>query len=489
MPYPLPPSLPEEGDFFSFCCTIPNAPAFKQAFLGMISFMEKWTAWERDAAHTGSIAARLWAAANDETRKDFYEGCQMTCDCPSLDDIRELLEEEMTIINNVSCCSGGGCGCGCADGYPDTQPDPEDPEQKDPPVPEEDENYDPADHTQTWHDALCGLAHAAVTDFQNLAEAFGQAAKNHDDYNTWQLILSGATLKALVPLGIPWLLYYALASQAGQWVAEWLGGRFWDAIEAQRNALACAVIASSTPADARAAWKAIIDQMPVSWGEKWWLKYLLNTTTLRGIYSASWSDLEQEDGRVCLCGDDDFTPFPEIEIPAECRWTYISQEEMRFYSPDDDLEPAEATYDEKTHKATIHANGWNSGSNDYRSVQFAADFSMRDMTGWQPIAMEVDFVEHDGGSMMLSIYGSPLGDMSFDAGNDTTPKTSIGFSYDGSGGEDCPTEQREEIMAQFDQAKYQNHNPWMAWGHLANNAANDSDVVVMVRVLLAPVDD
>jgi len=57
-------------------------------------------AWERDAAHTGSIAARLWAAANDETRKGFYEDCGVT-------------ELTITVDNsNTNNCGTGGTGGG-----------------------------------------------------------------------------------------------------------------------------------------------------------------------------------------------------------------------------------------------------------------------------------------------------------------------------------------------------------------------------------------
>lgn len=82
--------LPENvnADTVCICVDVPCDPNHAQAFLGQLEMLGYWYTWERDAAKTGTLAARAW---------------------------REIAACARQQLNDKGVFSMAGCGCGCDD--------------------------------------------------------------------------------------------------------------------------------------------------------------------------------------------------------------------------------------------------------------------------------------------------------------------------------------------------------------------------------------
>lgn len=85
--YLLPPEGEEEAEIK--CCIIfyPDHPAYRRALWGSLDYLGSWIAWERDEEHRGTVAAKLWKSANEQTWECFDMGC---------------FEDLVSVINKIS---------------------------------------------------------------------------------------------------------------------------------------------------------------------------------------------------------------------------------------------------------------------------------------------------------------------------------------------------------------------------------------------------
>lgn len=87
MPYPLPTGELGDDDIVCQLVYLPDRPEYWQAFLGALSYMSTWRAWERDEDKRGKDAAANWREANELT----MECWRMTCLEQLQDDVAAIL--------------------------------------------------------------------------------------------------------------------------------------------------------------------------------------------------------------------------------------------------------------------------------------------------------------------------------------------------------------------------------------------------------------
>lgn len=87
MPYPLPSGVLGDDDIVCQLVYLPDRPEYWQAFLGALSYMSTWRAWERDDDKRGKDAASNWREANELT----MECWRMACLEQLQDDVAEIL--------------------------------------------------------------------------------------------------------------------------------------------------------------------------------------------------------------------------------------------------------------------------------------------------------------------------------------------------------------------------------------------------------------
>lgn len=78
-------------------CTIvyyPDQPEYRQALMGALLHFGTWTAWERDAAKRGRLAAKAWKTANELTMECLMANC--------FDDVIEAIKSLQTTVS-VNC--------------------------------------------------------------------------------------------------------------------------------------------------------------------------------------------------------------------------------------------------------------------------------------------------------------------------------------------------------------------------------------------------
>lgn len=85
--YPLPDGELGSDDIVCQLVYLPDRPEYWQAFLGALSYMTTWKAWERDSDKRGKDAAANWRAAFELT----MECWRMTCLEQLQDDVAEIL--------------------------------------------------------------------------------------------------------------------------------------------------------------------------------------------------------------------------------------------------------------------------------------------------------------------------------------------------------------------------------------------------------------
>lgn len=101
---------------------IPDAPEYLRAFMGSLTFLGTWTAWERDPDHRAMIASQRWKQANMRTLQTLD-----ILDCELIEELIEDGDMSINVNNNISC---GGCGdCGqCLSPTSTYSPTPEQPQ-------------------------------------------------------------------------------------------------------------------------------------------------------------------------------------------------------------------------------------------------------------------------------------------------------------------------------------------------------------------------
>src|SRR3990172_12734029 len=136
--YLLPDNPDPESDR-CFIVYIPDEQRYFEAFLGSLTFLGTWTAWELDDNHTALIASQRWKQAN--IRK---LDANVNLDCEFLE---ELIDNDMAIqvTNNVSC---GGCeNCGGGNGGKEFCINTDNPPRPTSwPAPEYDDDFTPSDY-------------------------------------------------------------------------------------------------------------------------------------------------------------------------------------------------------------------------------------------------------------------------------------------------------------------------------------------------------
>jgi len=96
---------------------VPDDPLYIAAFLGAYEYFGQWTAWERDTAHRGAIAASVWKDAIDVTIDSLSIPCS---DNPITDDeMGDILDKLNDVISrlteiedmNITVTQTNGCCC------------------------------------------------------------------------------------------------------------------------------------------------------------------------------------------------------------------------------------------------------------------------------------------------------------------------------------------------------------------------------------------
>lgn len=62
--YPLPAVIDPPGTLH-ICVPVPDEPGHRTAFLGALTNLSQWTAWQKDPAKTGTAVARVWKLVLD----------------------------------------------------------------------------------------------------------------------------------------------------------------------------------------------------------------------------------------------------------------------------------------------------------------------------------------------------------------------------------------------------------------------------------------
>jgi hypothetical protein len=93
------PVVPLPADTVCFSIPIPNDPAYIKAFYGVMYDMSVWISWQRDAAHTGAVAAGRMKTVYEHLVAGDYTGCS-----PKQVNITSEDNNEMTVTRIV--CEG-----------------------------------------------------------------------------------------------------------------------------------------------------------------------------------------------------------------------------------------------------------------------------------------------------------------------------------------------------------------------------------------------
>ncbi len=115
--------IPENAQVTGIRCLrvfVPDDPLYIAAFLGAYEYFGQWTAWERDAAHRGAIAASVWKDAIEFTLDGLSQYCgdhplteeEMSDILDKLEEINNRLSEiedmNITVTQTNGCCCDGG---------------------------------------------------------------------------------------------------------------------------------------------------------------------------------------------------------------------------------------------------------------------------------------------------------------------------------------------------------------------------------------------
>jgi hypothetical protein len=148
--YPLPDGELGDDDIVCQLVFLPDRPEYWQAFLGALSYMSTWRAWERDDDKRGKDAAANWREAYELT----MECWRMAC----LDELQDNVAEILAIMQlGNSCCDEQDITDG--DRYTDRVVDGEDD------VPQNIIDAGYASGTSDWDgfdDYKCMIAHVTV---------------------------------------------------------------------------------------------------------------------------------------------------------------------------------------------------------------------------------------------------------------------------------------------------------------------------------------
>ncbi len=276
MPYLLPHSgLTGNESTTSVCVHFPDVPEFRSALLGALLYFTKWTAWERDEDHTGTVAAKLWRDAHEKTVSGWLDVCVGGCaDMCSCDEIRTIIVEEMDKMAITNCvtvnCGGGGCCCGNGGKDMDKEPTdyvpPDIPPKPEPTIPPPTEEY---------LAFKCARSYELHYVFREASRRIGELfvvsdatyTKVNDILFTTLGIYGGA-------LAILWDTFYLLMSWLGKALAQATMSQITSAIAVAQELFVCAAYGSSGVNDASGRWRSVIDSLSISWAARYYLKLL-----------------------------------------------------------------------------------------------------------------------------------------------------------------------------------------------------------------------
>lgn len=292
MPYSLPiTGLTGNEDIKSVCVHFPDVPEFRSALLGALLFFTKWVAWERDEAKTGRIAAELWSTAHDMTVAGWLDTCSGDCaDMCNCDEIRIIIAEEiekMTINNCVTVNCGNGC-CG-GEGGKDMDKEPEDyippiiPPKPEPTIPPQ---------VGDFLAFKCAKSYELHYVFRNAARQIGELfAVGDATYNSVNDILSNTLGIAGALIAIGWDAFYLLISWLGKALIGNTMSAITSALDLAQGSFVCAAYGSVGVNDASGRWRAVIDNLPLSWAARYYLKLLeQNIDYANWLFPQDWAE-------------------------------------------------------------------------------------------------------------------------------------------------------------------------------------------------------
>jgi len=237
---------------------------YLRALIGSLSYLGTWTAWERDPAHRGQLAASAWKDANDCT----FESMNCLTELVTvLQEIRDAITNQQAVcapVVNVS-VDDSDC-CGSVPGMPATPPDETgiDPDP-DPTVFDPNSGDPPPDGYDTWGeylDAKCLAANYIADEIIRISNSIARLAGMLSSISVTHLL---SQLVMIVPGGWlaalgGWVINSAIiqlmrVAEEGLPVFD----QFVDELEANKNELVCTLYNWLSAETALTAVTALID--------------------------------------------------------------------------------------------------------------------------------------------------------------------------------------------------------------------------------------
>lgn len=286
--------VPDNADPGELNCLLvfyPDDPLYLAALLGSLTYLGTWTAWQRDPAKRGLIAAAAWKEANECTLssmscisdlvtvlqeiRDAITNQQLSVNLgdvaldvspllPALTGIQSAIEQidctctcsqgglnDMGITINNCCGCACGCGCRCSgDGGPDVTL-PYDPEPLPPPP------YVPPPLNPDLANK-CGLSHYLI---YSLRLSLLRAVDNTGNVSAFRQYLE-SLLRRAYPIfsgnSLTYEMYVWLMQQVGG--NQSLVGQIASLFDAHYNLYVCSLFSSTSTAGASSALADAIDE-------------------------------------------------------------------------------------------------------------------------------------------------------------------------------------------------------------------------------------
>ena len=365
----------------------PDDPLYLQALLGSISYLGTWTAWERDAAKRGRLAAAAWKDANDCTFdamgcltelisaltginqtlaaiqaaienqelsvdndalvlavngvQSAIENQQINLDAgdllPALTGIQTAIEDqELTcncgaggegddmVINNNLCC--GGCGCGGAN-QPSPVPPPDlPPEDTTPPQPDI-PPYDEPAPTLNYDQFVCNYSHYLYYKFRLLVLELGNLIAIGEANYGRVIELIGATNSSIAWYhAVVWGAWYSIVSYAVNVFTNLTVSAMVQEMDRHYDEFVCGLFSGDGAEGKRANWISTIDSLALAWPARYWLKLLTQNIYWSYFYTPDWQSVEfppSFQNRPCCGLDEGIVIIPLPDLPENDGYDWV----------------------------------------------------------------------------------------------------------------------------------------------------------------------